>query len=89
MVEVTIKPSLMSQLYNITKCRVIFETQKKNGLPLQLFHSTRLSVRISLKTNTTTNINSLRHTKHQHPRLSHLLRGVESKDSSCASPRQH
>ena len=51
MVEVTIKPSLMSQLYNITKYRVIFETQKKNGLPLQLFHSTGLPVRISLKSN--------------------------------------
>ena len=48
MVEVTIKPSLMSQLYNITKYRVIFETQKKNGLPLQLFHSTGLPVGISL-----------------------------------------
>ena len=48
MVEVTIKPSLISQLYNITKYRVIFETQKKNGLPLQLFHCTGLLVEISL-----------------------------------------
>ena len=47
MVKITIKPSLMSQLYNITKYRVSFETQKKNGLPLQLFHSTGLPVGIS------------------------------------------
>ena len=42
MVEVMIKPSLMPRLYNITKYRIIFETQKKNCLPLQLFYNTGL-----------------------------------------------
>ena len=37
----------MSRLYNITKHRVIFETQKENGLPLQMFHSIGLPVGIS------------------------------------------
>ena len=47
MVEWKIKPSLMSWLYNIIQYMIIFETQKENGLPLQLFHNTGLPVEIS------------------------------------------
>ena len=37
----------MSRLYNIAKYSVIFESQKKIGLALQMFHNTGLAVGIS------------------------------------------